>query len=381
MARLVVKDNITSGGALAVGKTLRLGGFVLAARSASAPTMMTSQVIKNSLHINSELAEQMNPIELSSLNELLDRIATLGVATDYDRIGLKPDQEDIKTPQVTHEIAVVEEPHMDYPSTLRMNYVRITELYEPDTRSREDMTQTPDLESGIGPEKSGSTLDPELSSPEAPLPLGVRSDQNPDSATPTHPNLNRLSHIRQRPQETVHRYWARFLLVLNRVKDYREEDAISLSCKNCTNKGILNAISRRDIVHFADLAAIVQKYCAMESTWTTQTDFWDNPALTKSFVRTKRANSRKLFDPILKKPKPTPRHGTVLEEWLNGPCKIHSTPDTTPMHSLRACWILRQVAKNGEDLLVSHKAEQNPAEGNNAVLTVFETFASNNRRK
>ena len=76
------------------------------------------------------------------MNELLDRIAALGVATDYDRIRLKPDQRDIKSPPVTHEIAIVEEPHMDYPSTLRTNYVRITELSEPDTRSREDMTQT-----------------------------------------------------------------------------------------------------------------------------------------------------------------------------------------------------------------------------------------------
>ena len=208
----------------------------------------------------------MDPREISSLNELLDRISALGVTTDYDRIGLKPGQRDIKSPPVTHEIAVVEEPHMDYPSILRTNYVWITELPELDTRSREDMTQILDLESGIGPEKSGSASDPELSSPETPLPQGVRSDQNLDSATPTNPDLNRLSHIRQEPQETVHRYWARFLLVLNRVKDCHEEDAISLFCKNCTNKGILNAISRRDIVHFADLAAIVQKYCAMEST-------------------------------------------------------------------------------------------------------------------
>ena len=74
MARLIVKDNITTGGALALGQTLRLGGFVMTARSAVA-SMMTSQVNKNSLHINSELAEQMDPMELSSLNELLDRIA------------------------------------------------------------------------------------------------------------------------------------------------------------------------------------------------------------------------------------------------------------------------------------------------------------------
>ena len=57
MACLVVKDNITSGGALAVGQTLRLGGFVMTARLAAAP-LMTSRVIKNSLHVNSELAEQ-----------------------------------------------------------------------------------------------------------------------------------------------------------------------------------------------------------------------------------------------------------------------------------------------------------------------------------
>ena len=45
MARLVIEDNITSGGALALGQTLQLGGFVMTARSAAVPTM-TSQVIK-----------------------------------------------------------------------------------------------------------------------------------------------------------------------------------------------------------------------------------------------------------------------------------------------------------------------------------------------
>ena len=126
---------------------------------------MTSRVITNSLHVNSELAEQMDPMELSSLNELLDRIATLGVATDYDRSGSKPDQRDIKSPPVTHEIAVVEEPHRDYPSTLGMNYVRITELSEPDTHSREDVTQTPNLKSGNGPEKLGNIPESKLPKP------------------------------------------------------------------------------------------------------------------------------------------------------------------------------------------------------------------------
>ena len=77
MACLVLKDNITSGGLLAPGQTLRLGGFTMTARSAVKPTM-TSRVIKNRLRVDSEYSKQMDLMELSSLNELLDRIATLG---------------------------------------------------------------------------------------------------------------------------------------------------------------------------------------------------------------------------------------------------------------------------------------------------------------
>ena len=75
-------------------------------------------------------------------------------------------------------------------------------------------------------------------------------------------------------------------------------------------------------------------------------------------------------------------HGTIPEGWLNGPCKIHTTPDTVATHSLRACWILRQVAKSGEDILIKDTPEQHPpANDDNRVLAVFETFASNNKRK
>ena len=241
----------------------------MTARTDVEPTM-TSRVIKNRLHVSSELAEQMDPMELSSLNELLDRIAALGIAMDYDR---KPDQREINSPPATHQIAVVEEQRIDSPSILRMNYVLISELSKVDTRSREDMTQTPNLESGGGPEKLGNIPEPELPSSEASLPLGIRSGQGLDLNLPTHADSSNLSHIRQEPQEIVHHFWARFLLVINKVKDCREEDTISFFRKNCTDKGILNAISRRNIVRFADLAAIVQKCCAMESAWKTQTKF------------------------------------------------------------------------------------------------------------
>ena len=107
MARLVVKDSITSRGALAPGQTLRLGGFTMTAHSADKP-MMTSRVIENRLHVDSEHSKRMDPTELSSLNKLLDHIAAMG-ATDYDQIGLKPDQREIKSPPITHQIAIVEE--------------------------------------------------------------------------------------------------------------------------------------------------------------------------------------------------------------------------------------------------------------------------------
>ena len=107
----------------------------MTACSAAAP-MMTSWVIENNLHVKSALAEQMDPMELASLNELLDRISTLGVASDYDRIGLKPDQREINSPPVTHHIAVVDEQCGNASSILRTNYIQIPELSESDTRSR-----------------------------------------------------------------------------------------------------------------------------------------------------------------------------------------------------------------------------------------------------
>jgi hypothetical protein len=223
----------------------------MAARSAVAPTM-TSQVIKNNLRVSPKFTEQMDPMELSSLNELLDHIAALGVSTDYDRIGLKPDLREINSPPVTHQIAVVEEQNGNSSSILRTNYVRIPELSEPDTRLRENVAQAPNVESDGRPQILGNILEPELPSSGAPSPLGSGLGQDEDLISPTHPDASDLSHIGQEPQETVHHFWARFLLVMSKVKDCREEDAISFFCKNCTDKGILNAISRRDIAHFTN---------------------------------------------------------------------------------------------------------------------------------
>ena len=108
MARLVINDIITSGGALVSGQTLRLGSFTMGAHSAIKPKPVP-QTTKNHLRIGLEHSDKMDPADVSSLNEMLDRIAALGVSTDYDRIGLKPDQREIKSPPITHLVEAVEE--------------------------------------------------------------------------------------------------------------------------------------------------------------------------------------------------------------------------------------------------------------------------------
>ena len=129
--------------------------------SAAAPTM-TSRVIESNLHVSSDLAEQLDPMELSSLNELLDRIAALGVATDYNQIGLKTDLREINSPQVTHHIAVVEEQCGKPSSILRTSYVRIPDPSKPDTSGGEDVTQALNLKSGSGLDSLDNVQEPKL---------------------------------------------------------------------------------------------------------------------------------------------------------------------------------------------------------------------------
>ena len=72
------------------------------------------------------------------------------------------------------------------------------------------------------------------------------------------------------PQETVHHFWARFLLVKNMIKDCSDKDVVSVFHRNCTDEGVLNALDRRHIKSFTKLSQVVQKYYAMESTWRAQ---------------------------------------------------------------------------------------------------------------
>ena len=194
MARLVIKDGITSGGALASSQTLRLGSFTMTPRTAVKP-MMTSRVIENHLRVDSEYSKRMDPMELSSLNELLDRIAALGVATDFDRIGLRPDQREIKTPLITHQIAVIEE-RSNSSTILKTNYVRTSDLEGPDILRQKGMFRPPNMELDDEPKKPVDMSEPELPGPVDLQTPDPKSSQGSDFIPPTHPDIDALMSIK-----------------------------------------------------------------------------------------------------------------------------------------------------------------------------------------
>ena len=110
----------------------------------------------------------------------------MGVARDYDQIGLKPDQREIKSPPITHQIAVVEEQNNNSSPMLKMSCVQISELIEPDTCLRDDTPGPSNLESGVGPGKSFNTTEPELISSEVLQTPDSKLGQGSDSKPPTH---------------------------------------------------------------------------------------------------------------------------------------------------------------------------------------------------
>ena len=143
----------------------------------------------------------------------------MGVTTDYDRIGLKPNQREIESPPITHQIAVVEEQRNNSSSILRTNYVQISELEETDTCSRNDVPCPPNLESDDGPKTSVDIPESEPLSSEDLQTSDPKLGQGSDLKPPTHPDTCDLIHIKQQSQATVHHFWARFLLVKGKIKD------------------------------------------------------------------------------------------------------------------------------------------------------------------
>ena len=126
----------------------------------------------------------------------------------------------------------------------------------------------------------------------------------------------------------------------------------------------------------------------MESTWQAER-LLSEPTLTEypRGDRKKRIPPKRLaeLEPAEQRNRPLAGVRTVLDGLLDKPCPIHSVLlNTSPSHSLRACWVVRQVAKSGEAILEAlppNKRSTSPQEYNAEVLTIYETFPSRNRRK
>src|SRR5215216_5433672 len=135
----------------------------------------------------------MDPADVSSINELLDRIAALGFVTDYDRIGLKPDQREIRSPPITHLVAVTEEQAENTaPAKLRTSYVRISESGEPDTHLWEETSSPPNIEPGVEPKSRQDTPDPG--------PVTSQIPQTPDAIVGQGSDFNPPMHHKQYPE-------------------------------------------------------------------------------------------------------------------------------------------------------------------------------------
>ena len=188
MARLVINDNITSGRNLTSGQVLQLGGFTMGARTAVKPTTAPT-IAKHHLRISLEHSEKMDLVDILSLNELLDCIAALELATDYDQIGLKPDQREINLSPITHLVAIIKEQAEDTSSPrLKTSYVRTSEPIESDTLPSGGTPHLPNSGSDI---ESGEHLDlpgPELVTSETLQTPDTILGRDSSFTTPTHHN-------------------------------------------------------------------------------------------------------------------------------------------------------------------------------------------------
>lgn len=70
--------------------------------------------------------------------------------------------------------------------------------------------------------------------------------------------------------ESMHHFWARFLLDKDRAEGHGEQEMINAFRHNCHGECILNALARRRIQTFTELSSLVLKYSALERTWQIQ---------------------------------------------------------------------------------------------------------------
>ena len=189
MARLVINNNITSGGCLDSGQTLQFGGFTIRAHvvvDGGTPPMAAGHCPR----IGPKYSKKLDSADVLSLNELLDRIATLGVSMNYDRIRLKPDEREINHPPITHFVAVVQElATYTFLPILKTKYVQVPESLESDTSPSDGTLRPPDSGSSVGLPEPLCLTGPEPDTSEAILAPNTDVGQDPKFNPSTHHNL------------------------------------------------------------------------------------------------------------------------------------------------------------------------------------------------
>ena len=184
----------------------------------------------------------------------------------------------------------------------------------------------------------------------------------------------------------VHHFWTRFLLVKDRMMDCCDQEIIATFQYNCRDRGILNTLARRHVQNFTEILDLVHKYCTMESAWKAQ----QMRVESTHAEQTRKARAKRVYpwrspehEPAEKKNRSLAGPRTVLDELLDKPCPIHSVLlNTNPTHSLRACWVVKHVAKGGEDLLDNAEScNKHLASSSDdyEILMIYETHPSRNQ--
>ena len=112
----------------------------------------------------------------------------------------------------------------------------------------------------------------------------------------------------------------------------------------------------------------------------------------RSSRRPKRSRAdKRVNQPARKKKQPEQGPKSALDAILDEPCAIHSVSlNTNPTHRLRACWVVRQVAKGGINLLDNLGAQKSrgktpsweeQSSDEDEILMIYETHPSRNQRK
>lgn len=71
-----------------------------------------------------------------------------------------------------------------------------------------------------------------------------------------------------------------------------------------------------------------------------------------------------------------------MNGFLDEPCLIHAVLiNSYPTHSLRDCWVVRQMDKGGPTLLAGTSCCLDQTSGEDEVLMIYGTFTSNNKRE